>query len=111
MIENLKEKLHQGERKQSKGAKLCGRIRWELECEKSSKTFCKMFARQNMQNQTNTKHSSNSENIFKSTKNFLEKLKTKEDFSNTNTSKGLSKILTERKLQSSSTTFARLRFL
>ena len=34
-----------------------------------------MFARQNMQNQTNAKHSSNYEDIFKSTKNVLEKLK------------------------------------
>ena len=32
-------------------------IRRELECEKFSKTFCKIFARQNMQNQANTKHS------------------------------------------------------
>ena len=49
--------------------------RWEPECVKCSKTFCKMFARQNMQNQTNAKHSSNYEDIFKSTKNVLEKLK------------------------------------
>ena len=30
MIENLQEKLHQEERKQSKGAKVCGSIRWKL---------------------------------------------------------------------------------
>ena len=42
MIENLQEKLHQGKHKQSKGAKICANIRWELECEKCSKTFCKI---------------------------------------------------------------------
>ena len=47
---------------------------WEPGCVKCSKTFCKIFARQNMPNQTNAKHSSNSEDIFKSTKNDLEKL-------------------------------------
>ena len=74
MIENFQDKLHQGERKQSKCAKICASIRRELECEKCSKTsFCKIFERQNMQNQTNAKHSGISENIFKSTKNFLEK--------------------------------------
>ena len=79
MIENLREKLHQGESKQSKCAKLCTSIRWELECEKCSKTFCKIFGRQIMQNQTNTKHSSNPADIFNSAKNFLEKLNPKED--------------------------------
>ena len=64
MIENLQEKLHQGKHKQSKGAKICASIRWELEYEKRSKTFCKIFARQNMQNQTNTKHFSNPDNIL-----------------------------------------------
>ena len=38
-----------------------------------------------MQSETYAKHSSNSEHIFKSTKNVLEKLNTKEDFSNTTT--------------------------
>ena len=46
-----------------------------------------------MQNQTNAKHSSNSEGIFKSIKNVLEKRNTKEgSSSNTTTSKVLSKI-------------------
>ena len=62
----MQEKLNQGERKQSNSAKICASIRWELECEKCYKTVCKMFVRQNMKNQTNTKHSSNSEGIFKS---------------------------------------------
>ena len=31
MIENLQEKLQQGKRKQSKGAKICASIRWELD--------------------------------------------------------------------------------
>ena len=56
MIQNLQEKVHQGERKQSKSAKICSTIRWELECEKCSKTFCKIFRRQNVQNQTNKEY-------------------------------------------------------
>ena len=64
MIENLQAKLHQGKRKQSKGAKICASIWWELECEKCSKTFCKIFGRQNVENQNNTKHFSNPEDIF-----------------------------------------------
>ena len=52
MIENLQEKLHLRNCKQSKGPKICVSIRWELEC-KCSKTFCKIFGRQNMQNRGN----------------------------------------------------------
>ena len=82
MIENFQEKkfLHQGKRKQSKGAKICAHIRWELQCEKCSKTFCKIFGNQNIQKQTNTKHFSNPEDTFNSAKNFLEKRNPKEDF-------------------------------
>ena len=65
MTESLQEKLHHGEYKQSKGAKICASIRRELECEKFSKIFSKIFARQNMQNQTNAKHFSKSEDFFK----------------------------------------------
>ena len=65
---NLPEKLHQGEFKQSKGAKICATTRWEIECEKSSKCFCKIFGRQNMQNQINTK-------IPKILRTFLNQLK------------------------------------
>ena len=55
-----------------------------------------------MQNQVNAKHFSNSEDIFKSNKNVLEKLKTKEDSSsNTTTYKFLSKICNKKNLQSS----------
>ena len=57
MTEHFQDKLHQDECKQSKGAKICASIRRESECEKCSKTFCQLFARQNMQNQTNAKHS------------------------------------------------------
>ena len=57
MTENFQDKLHQEECKQSKGAKNFASITRELECEKCFKTFCQMFARQNMQNQTNAKHS------------------------------------------------------
>ena len=95
MIENLQEKLHQGKHKQSKGGKS---IRWQLECEKCSKTFCKIFGRQNIQNQTNAKHFSNFEYILKSAKNLLEKRKPKEDSSNTTISKVLNKISDRKKI-------------
>ena len=59
-----------------------------------------------MQNQTNAKHSSNSEGIFKSIKNVLEKRNTKEgSSSNTTTSKVLSKICDRKNLKKNSTTF------
>ena len=77
LIKKLPEKLHPGECKQSKSGKICATTRWEIECEKSSKCFCKIFGRQNMQNQINTKNSKNPEDIFKSAKNFLEKLNIK----------------------------------
>ena len=92
MTENFKDNLHQVECKQSKSANICASSRRELECEKCSKAFCNIFARQNMQNQTNPTDSSNSVDIFKSTKNVLEKLNTKEDSTSTTTSKVLSKI-------------------
>ena len=92
MIENLQEKLHQEEHKQSKGAKICASIRWDLECESCSKTFCKIFGRLNMQNQSNAKHFSNPEDIFKSPKSFLKKLNTKEDSCKTTIFKVQSKI-------------------
>ena len=50
-----------------------------------------------MQNQTNTKHFSNPEDIFKSAKNFLEKSSPKEDSSKTTISKVLSKIYNKKK--------------
>ena len=111
MTENFEDKLHQEECKLLKGAKNCASIRKELECEKCSKTFCQKFTRQNMQNQTDTKHSINSEDIFKSTKNVLEKRSTKEDSSNTATSKVLSKICNRKNLHSNNTTFPWLKFL
>ena len=111
MTENFEDKLHQEECKLLKGAKNCASIRKELECEKCSKTFCQKFTRQNMQNQTDTKHSINSEDIFKSTKNVLEKRSTKEDSSNTTTSKVLSKICNRKNLHSNNTTFPWLKVL
>ena len=45
-----------------------------------------------MQSQTNSKHFSNPEDVFKSAKNFLEKFGTKEDSSKATISKFLSKI-------------------
>ena len=50
-----------------------------------------------MQNETNTKHSSNIKKIFKSAKKFLEKLNPKEDSSKTTIFKVLSKILNRNK--------------
>ena len=58
-----------------------------------------------MQNQTNAKHSINPEDIFKSTKNVLEKRSTKEGSSSTTTSKVLSKICIKKNLHSNNTTF------
>ena len=49
MTEHFQDKLHQEECKQSKDAKICASIRSEPECEKCSKTFYQIFARQNMQ--------------------------------------------------------------
>ena len=111
MTEHSQDKLHQDECKQSKGAKICASIRRESQCEKCSKTFCQIFARQNMQNQTNIKHSINSEDIFKSTKNVLEKYSTQEDSSNTTTSNELSKTCNRNNLHSNNTTFPWLKVL
>ena len=73
--------------------------------EKCSKTFCQIFERQKMQNQTNVKHSINSENIFKSTKNVFEKCSAKEDPSNTATSKVFSKVCNRKNIHSNNITF------
>ena len=58
-----------------------------------------------MQNQINTKHSSNPEDIFKSAKNVLEKRNRKEDSSKTTISKVPGKFSNRKKLQSNNTTF------
>ena len=49
MSENFQDNLHQEESKKSKVARICASIRKEPGCEKFSKTFCKVFTRQNMQ--------------------------------------------------------------
>ena len=69
MTKNFQDKLHQEERKQSKGAKFVPVFEGN-KSEKCSKIFCKIFARQSMQNKANVKHSSNSEDIFKSARTF-----------------------------------------
>ena len=109
--ENFQEKLHQEECKQSKGAKICTIVIRELECEKCSKTLSKIFARQNMQNQPNENHSFNSEDIFKSTKNVLEKRGSKEDSSNITISNVLGKICNRKNFHSNDTTFTWLKVL
>ena len=48
MTENFQGRLHHNECKKSKGAKIYTSIRRELESEKFSKTFWKLFTRQNM---------------------------------------------------------------
>ena len=111
MTEHFQDKLHQEECKQSKGAKICVSNRREPECEKCSKTFCQILARQNLQNQTIAKHSINSEDIFKSNKNVLEKCSTKDDSSNSTTSNILSKICNRNNLHSNNTTFPWLKVL
>ena len=64
-----------------------------------------------MQNQTNAKYSINSVDIFKSTKNVLEKYSNKEDSSNTTTSKVFSKICSRKNLHSNNTTCPWLKVL
>ena len=64
-----------------------------------------------MQNQTNAKHLSNPEDIFKSAKNVIEKLNTKEDSSKTTISEVLSKLPNRKKISCNNTIFKRLRFL
>ena len=110
MTENFQHKFYQEECKQSKGAKICASIRRELACEKKkcSKAFFKIFARQDIQNKTNEKHSSYSEASLKSTKKVSEKIRTEVDSS---TCKVLSKIPNRKNLQSNNTTFAWLKFL
>ena len=90
-MKNFKGNYTKGSVKNKK-CKICPSITWELECAKYPKTFCKICGRQNIQNQTNAKDFSNPEDILKSDKNFLEKLKPKYDSSKTTTSKVLSKI-------------------
>ena len=82
MTENLQEKLHQGERKQLKGAKMLQNFLQKYLEDK----ICKI-----------KQHFSNPEDIFKSAKNFLEKLNTKEDSFKTTISKFLSKISNRKK--------------
>ena len=109
MTQNFQDKI--AECKQSKGAKIYASIRRELESEKCSKNFCQIFGKQNMQNQTNAKHSINSEDIFKSIKNVLEKRSTKKDSCNTTTSKVLSKTCNRKNFHSNNTTFPWLKVL
>ena len=78
MIENLQRKLRQVERNQSKGAKICANIRWELEDEKYPKTFSKVIKRQSKQtvnfilNYIDVKK----QNIPVSTRTFINQLET-----------------------------------
>ena len=76
-------------------------------CEKCTKTHCKIFGRQNLQNQTNIKRFSSPEDIFKSAKNFFEKLNPKENFSKTTISKVLSKISNRQKTSKQKSNFCK----
>ena len=68
-----------------------------LSVKNAPKMFYKIFGRQNMQNQINTKYFSNPEGIFKSAKNVLERRNRKEDSSKTTTSKVLGKFSNRKK--------------
>ena len=65
IIENLQEKLHQRNCKQSKGSKICTSIRWELEYEKYSNTFCKKLTKTNFLEKLNPKQGSSKSTIYK----------------------------------------------
>ena len=76
MTENFQDKLHQEECKQSKGVKTCVTVRRKPESEKCSKNFLKNICKIKYTKLLNKcKNSSNSTDIFKSTKHVLEKLK------------------------------------
>ena len=64
-----------------------------------------------MKSQINTKYLKNPEGIFKSAKNFLEKLSTKKDYSKTTKSKVLRKTPNRKKTPRNNRTFASLIFL
>ena len=78
-----------------------------MESEKRSKTFFKVFERQNLQNQTisefytddnKSKYSSNPKDIFKSAKKIYEKVHTKEATSKAATTEFLSNIPNRNKI-------------
>ena len=90
MINNLQDKLYSLESKQARGAKIRANIRWDLVGEKCSKSFFKIFKRQNMQNQTiltlhtddrKSRFFGNPEEILKSGKKYYENLYTRENLS------------------------------
>ena len=62
-----------------------------------------------MQNQTNTKYYSNSEDIFKSAKNLLEKFNTREDSLKTTISKVLCKIPSKKKTSKQQCNFRKVK--
>ena len=71
MTENFQDKLHQEDVNNQKVQKFVPVLEGNLNVKNAPKIFCQIFVRQNMQNQTNAKHSINSKDIFKSTKNFF----------------------------------------
>ena len=108
--------VDQVESSQSKGAEIRGNIRWQLEREKYCGTFFKKMEDEickikQFLNSEVFEHSSNPENILKSAKKFQEKLIPKEDTSITIISELLIKIQMERKSQSNTSTFLKLRYL
>ena len=82
-----------------------------LSVKNAPKLSAKYLQDKKMQNQTNAKHSIDPVDIFKSTKNVFEKCSTKEDSSNTTTSKVFSKICNRKNLHSSNDTFPWLKAL
>ena len=84
MTENFQDKLHQEECNNQKVQKFVPVLEENLSVKNAPKLSAKYLQDQNMQNQTNQ---ITLENIFKSTKSVLGKCSTKEDSSNTTTSK------------------------
>ena len=52
ITENIQDEFYQSEKKQSKRAKFCAKIRWKLECQKYLKTFFNVLERRNLPNRT-----------------------------------------------------------
>ena len=107
MIITFQDELYLLERKQAKGTRIRANIRWDLEGEKFSKTFCKVLKRQNMQNQTiselytdakRSKFSRNLNHILQSAKNFYENLYTRGNVSKSAIDELLNKIPTNKKI-------------
>ena len=111
MTENFQDKLHQEECNNQKVQKFVPVLEENL----SVKNAPKLSAKYLQDKTCKTKQMQNIpltlEDIFKSTKSILRKCSTKEDSSNTTTSKVFGKICNRKNLYSNNTTFAWLKVL